>query len=79
MVKCEFECSGCDYAEVLLIDIEAYQRWNARELLVQDAFPHLSPQQRELIMSATCDKCWRDMFAYDEEWDNVNTDELEEQ
>jgi hypothetical protein len=51
----------------LTIDIDQYQRWHSREILVQDAFPHLSASQRELIMSGTCPECWVGMFGYDNE------------
>ena len=67
MVECVFECRWCDTTETLTVDIDQYQRWNAREILVQDAFPHLSAPQRELIMSGTCSECWVGMFGYDDE------------
>ena len=31
----------------------------------QDAFPYLSPEERELIISQTCSECWEHMFDED--------------
>lgn len=33
--------------------------------LVQNAFPYLTPDERELIISRTCGKCFDQMFGED--------------
>ena len=43
--------------------IEAY---NAGEY-AQDAFPFLSAEEREQIISGTHPKCWAEMFGHDDE------------
>ena len=34
---------------------------------IQDAFPYIKPEIRELFISGTCPKCWKKMFSFDEE------------
>lgn len=34
---------------------------------VQDIFPYLTPDEREMFISGTCKVCWDDMFGEDEE------------
>ena len=43
--------------------------WHAFEdgALVQDAFPYLSANERELLISGICPTCWNSMFGDDEE------------
>ena len=35
----------------------------------EDAFPYLSPVQRELLASGICESCWDAVFSDDEEND----------
>lgn len=35
--------------------------------LVQDAFPYLSADEREALVSGICSKCWENMFSSPEE------------
>lgn len=39
--------------------------------LIQDAFPYLTPSQRELLISGLCADCWNDMFPPEEYEDEV--------
>ena len=42
-------------------DLEDYQN----EELIQNAFPYLTPDERELIISRICGKCFDKMFGED--------------
>jgi len=50
--------------------LEAYGKWqginNRPRVLVQDAFPSLTPVQREFIMTGTTEEEWDEMFPKDE-------------
>lgn len=35
-----------------------YDRWRSRELLIQEAMPYLSDQQREKLQTGICQACW---------------------
>lgn len=45
---------------------EAALRWEAGAL-IQDAFPHLSPETREQMISGTHPACWAALFSPSEE------------
>lgn len=61
------DCRLCHRDFTLYIDPEDFIKWdNGKGDYIQDAFPYLEADQRELIMSNTCGKCWDKMF---EGWD----------
>lgn len=49
----------------LPIDPEVYRRWQAGEGLVQNMFPHLTPSQREFLMTGITDEEWDKVFKED--------------
>ena len=49
------------------LDEDAYNAWRNGEL-IQRAFPNLTTNERELLMTGTHSSCWDKMFA--EEDDN---------
>lgn len=55
-----------------VIDIEVnkidYDRYKAGLIKVQDAFPYLTADEREMLMTGICGDCYDAMFAdYEEE------------
>ena len=54
-------CNHCSYAENILVCGQDFDDWVDGEL-TQNAFPYLSDDQRELIMTSTCGKCFDEMF-----------------
>ena len=51
------------YFDVKMIDLAAYEDG----VLIQDAFPYLDSEQRELMLTGINDLMWGDMFPNDEE------------
>ena len=51
------------YMDVKQLDLDAYEEG----ALIQDAFPYLTNEQREIIISGMTDDMWGDMFPNDEE------------
>ena len=49
--------------DVKQLDLDAYEDG----ALIQDAFPYLTNEQREIILSGMTDDMWGDMFPGDEE------------
>ena len=47
----EFECTESEWDE--------YKKGG----LVQNCFPHATPEQRELLMTGICPECWDRMFS----------------
>ena len=84
-------CPFCGKRNIpLFLDAEAYYKWANREICIQDAFPDLSPDQREIILTGICPECWDEHIGkVEEEADedlvlenadpNETIDEIEEQ
>jgi hypothetical protein len=45
--------------------------------LLQDAFPHLSPADREFIKSGVTDEEWKEMFGFGDDEDEEDENEEE--
>jgi hypothetical protein len=45
---------------------EAYRRWLCSPTLIQDAFPHLSADQREFMMTGITPEEWNEAFGDDD-------------
>ena len=58
-------CDHCDYAENVLVREQDYNSWH-NGVFAQDAFPYLTAAQRELMISRTCNQCWKEFFPSDE-------------
>lgn len=50
-------CRCCKETTTLMVDLLAYTEWQEGKL-IQDAFPTMSIDDRELMVSRTCGKCW---------------------
>ena len=53
------------YMDVKQIDLDAYEDG----ALIQDAFPYLTLEQRELILTGLTEDMWLTMFGGDSEWE----------
>jgi len=53
---------------------DAHYNWQGRRMLIQDAFPTLSAEQREFIMTGITPEEWNDAFAEAEEEDTDHGD-----
>lgn len=52
-------CPFCKKTNTLHVDVDAYSRWQ-NGMLVQNAFPDLSANDREMIITGIC--CWDEAF-----------------
>ena len=59
-------CASCGRVYTLMINPEDMLLWQAGEGYIQDIFSYLSAAERELIISQTCDDCWKSMYGEDE-------------
>lgn len=61
-------CPFCgEYHEVLVSEAD-YYNWQNGEY-AQNAFPYLSAEEREILISGICSTCWEKMFPAQEEED----------
>lgn len=54
-------CMVCNQSEKLLLDEEALIKWHYG-MFIQEAFPDLTPAERELIMTGTHNDCFEMLF-----------------
>ena len=59
-------CRCCGGVYCLEVNTEGFACWQSGEL-IQNALPELSAEDRELLISKTCDTCWKNLFGDDEE------------
>lgn len=62
-MKVDVRCRMCGTYHTLTVNTEMFMRWSNREILVQNAFPELSLDQRELLISQICGSCFDEMFG----------------
>ena len=57
----ELTCRRCDKVAEIEIDTDRYQAWKDGAL-IQNVFPELSADERELLISGWCGSCFDDLF-----------------
>jgi hypothetical protein len=57
------DCPICGISTDVMVDFEMYKAWCNKEILVQDAFPAMSKEEREVLMTGTHPDCWNIMWA----------------
>jgi hypothetical protein len=62
LIKCN-HCNESFQLDVKPSDIIAWSQGK----LIQEAFPYLNADQRELLISNTCKECWDKMFSDEDE------------
>lgn len=62
------ECRDCKKVYAITSTVEQLKEYQAGHKKVQDIYPELSPGDRELLISKTCNDCWNKMFGgFDDE------------
>ena len=59
-VTCDIRCG---YKTVMAVNAEDLREWKVLgTALIQDAMPYLSDDERELLISGICRKCFSELF-----------------
>lgn len=66
-------CPFCGRENSINVREEDYSAWQDGAL-VQDAFPYLSADEREMLISGICPTCWNDTFSDEEEDEDFEPD-----
>lgn len=69
MSKIEYEtdrCMVCGNSSIMLLDASGFLKWRSGEF-VQWAFPDMSPDDREMLISGTHPQCW-DKMTWQAPW-----------
>jgi len=61
-------CLGCGTHHEIIVEQDDYYLWKVGTLRIQAAFPYLSEEKRELLLSGICGTC------YDLLWDEYHED-----
>ncbi len=67
------KCRDCGKEFKFNLNPKDIERWKEGEL-IQNVFPNLSAEERELFISHTCGECWEKMFGNDEDEDEFCPD-----
>jgi len=59
----DLPCQVCGKNCTLLIDKQGFEDWLNGEKYIQDALPELTAGERELLISGTCDDCWKEIWG----------------
>ena len=58
-------CHTCDKEFVIIADKQDIESWLSGDKYIQDALGYLSAADRELLISNTCDDCWKNLYGED--------------
>lgn len=62
----EIQCQQCGRIFTILTNRDDVLSWLSGSGYIQDLMPYLSAAEREMLISGTCDDCWKLMFGEDE-------------
>lgn len=54
-------CPFCGIKHSVEVDQRDWNKYKSGHYTVQECFPYLSPDQRELILTGICKECWGSM------------------
>ena len=68
------QCSWCGDFIVIEMTYRQHEAYVGKTSYVQDIFPHISKEDREMLISGTHAHCWNEMFAEldEEEEEEIN-------
>ena len=65
--RLDMPCVQCGLEYTLYVCPEDMRDWLAGSGYIQDLMPYLSASERELLISGTCDDCFKKMFDMDDD------------
>jgi len=78
-LECTFWCLNCDKNHVVKkVPRNGYQRWLMNNEFVQNCFPEMDKDERELFISGICPKCWDEMYPAGNPSDTGEENEIEQ-
>jgi len=52
-------CIICGEKRRIIVNPKDFESWFRGDKAIQDAFPYLSEDEREMILCNMCSKCWK--------------------
>ena len=65
MLEVEVTCIVCGTTKKIQVPESGFKAWYNRGVLIQSAMPSVPAEDREMMMSQICGKCFEEMFADD--------------
>lgn len=56
-------CNMCKTTREVRVNKSDYEKWIRREGVIQELLHYLSAGDRELLISGTCDDCFKNLFG----------------
>lgn len=72
----KINCKMCKKNYEVLCKKEDYDAWKMGKRYIQDILSYLSPDDRELLISQICGKCFDNLFPGDDMEDNMKISKL---
>lgn len=72
----ETTCPICHENHTVMVYTDDFYAWK-HEKNAQEAFPYLSAEEREMLISGICPDCWDSLFADEDEEDYDEPADLE--
>lgn len=68
IIEIEASCAHCNLTYKFPVYQSDMEKYLTGKYNIQDCFPYISPEYRELMISNVCNKCWIEIFGnYEEE------------
>ena len=64
IINAGFRCPKCGDTSNVAMTRAQYYKFLRRDDNIQSIFPHLSPDDREILISGLCHECQRKIFKY---------------
>ena len=62
-IEIECTCPFCGQTYIVTVEKMDYIFWERSDMPAQKAFPYLSADERELLISGICPECWEKTFG----------------
>lgn len=71
-ITIETVCPFCGHVNEVVVENSDFIDWQVNGYLAQDAFPYLTAEEREMLISGICKDCWYNAFHEEEEEEEDN-------
>jgi hypothetical protein len=59
----EFKCNECGYYVIISGNSQQWLEYDEGEILIQNIFPEISAEDREIMLSGICGDCFDKIFS----------------
>jgi hypothetical protein len=56
-------CRHCNVEYAITLDERDFDAWQKGDCYIQNCLDYLTVAERELLISGTCDNCWKKMYG----------------